>query len=95
MKRLVPTLKGDGVSMELIMLIRTVLAATKEIAFRVSQGELSGVLGSTLDENIQGEKGIIKQVAQQAGESPEEKHAKAMSIVANAMLNLDEFIMKN
>ena len=55
MKRLVPTLKGDGVSMELIMLIRTVLAATKEIAFRVSQGELSGVLGSTLDENIQGE----------------------------------------
>ncbi|AWB65421.1 class 1 fructose-bisphosphatase [Saccharobesus litoralis] len=55
MKRLIPTLKGDGVSIEFIMLIRTVLAATKEIAFRVSQGELSGILGSTLDENIQGE----------------------------------------
>jgi len=55
MKRLVTTLKDDGVSLELIMLIRTVLAASKEIAFRVSQGELSGILGSTLDENIQGE----------------------------------------
>ena len=55
MKRLVPTLISDGVSIEFIMLIRTLLAATKEIAFRVSQGELSGILGSTLDENIQGE----------------------------------------
>ncbi len=48
-----------------------------------------------LYENIQGEQSLIKQVAQQAGENPEEKHAKTMSIVANAMLNLDEFIMKN
>lgn len=55
MKRLVPVLKQDGVDVELIMLIRTILAASKEIAFRVSQGELAGVLGSTLDENIQGE----------------------------------------
>ena len=55
MKRLVPVLKQDGVNTDLIMLIRTVLAASKEIAFRVSQGELAGVLGSTLDENIQGE----------------------------------------
>lgn len=55
MQRLIPTLKQDGVSTELIMLIRTILAASKEIAFRVSQGELAGVLGSTLDENIQGE----------------------------------------
>ena len=55
MKRLVPVLKQDGVDVELIMLIRTILAASKEIAFRVSQGALSGVLGSTLDENIQGE----------------------------------------
>ena len=55
MKRLIPTLKQDGVSIEFIMLIRTILAATKEIAYRVNQGELSGVLGSTLDENIQGE----------------------------------------
>lgn len=55
MKRLVPVLKQDGVNTDLIMLIRTILAASKEIAFRVSQGELAGVLGSTLDENIQGE----------------------------------------
>lgn len=55
MKRLVPVLKQDGVDTDLIMLIRTILAACKEIAFRVSQGELAGVLGSTLDENIQGE----------------------------------------
>lgn len=55
MKRLVPVLKEDGVELELIMLIRTILAASKEIAFRVSQGALAGVLGSTLDENIQGE----------------------------------------
>lgn len=37
------------------MLIRTILAASKEISFRVGQGALAGVLGSTLDENIQGE----------------------------------------
>ncbi|MBU2881723.1 class 1 fructose-bisphosphatase [Psychrosphaera sp. B3R10] len=55
MKRLVPVLKQDGVDTDLIMLIRTILAASKEIAFRVSQGALAGVLGSTLDENIQGE----------------------------------------
>lgn len=55
MKRLIPVLKSDGVDSELIMLIRTILAATKEIAFRVSQGELAGILGSTLVENIQGE----------------------------------------
>lgn len=55
MKRLIPVLKQDGVNTDLIMLIRTILAASKEIAFRVSQGELAGVLGSTLDENIQGE----------------------------------------
>ncbi|MER2491277.1 class 1 fructose-bisphosphatase [Catenovulum sediminis] len=55
MQRLIATLKKDNVELELIMLIRTILAATKEIAFRVRQGALSGVLGSTLDENIQGE----------------------------------------
>ena len=55
MQRLNTVLKNDGVELELILLIRTILATTKEIAFRVSQGELGGVLGSTLDENIQGE----------------------------------------
>lgn len=55
MKRLIPTLRGDNVELELIMLIRTVLAACKEISYRVRQGALSGVLGSALAENIQGE----------------------------------------
>lgn len=55
MQRLVPTLRRDGVPSDLVPVIRTLLAATKEIAFRVRQGALSGVLGSTLDENIQGE----------------------------------------
>jgi fructose-1,6-bisphosphatase I len=55
MRRLIPVLKKDGVETDLIMLIRTVLAACKEISFRVSQGELAGVLGSSLNENIQGE----------------------------------------
>ncbi|XOV78838.1 MAG: class 1 fructose-bisphosphatase [Aestuariibacter sp.] len=55
MRRLIPVLKQDGVETDLIMLIRTILAASKEIAFRVSQGDLAGILGSTLNENIQGE----------------------------------------
>ncbi len=55
MQRLIPVLKNDNTPIELIMLIRTILAGCKEISFRVSQGELAGVLGSTLDENIQGE----------------------------------------
>lgn len=55
MRRLPPVLLEDGCPRDLISLIRTVLAACKEISFRVGQGALSGVLGSTLDENIQGE----------------------------------------
>ncbi len=55
MNRLVNVLNKDGVGNDLFLLISTLLCASKEIAFRVSQGALSGVLGSTLDENIQGE----------------------------------------
>ncbi|MFN6970518.1 MAG: class 1 fructose-bisphosphatase [Rheinheimera sp.] len=55
MRRLAPVLRQDGVEPDLISLIKTILAACKEISFRVGQGELAGVLGSTLDENIQGE----------------------------------------
>jgi fructose-1,6-bisphosphatase I len=55
MRRLAPVLRQDGVDTDLISLIKTILAACKEISFRVGQGELAGVLGSTLDENIQGE----------------------------------------
>ena len=55
MQRLVNVLKNDGVDYELILLIRTILAVSKEISFRVSQGALGNVLGSTLSENVQGE----------------------------------------
>lgn len=55
MQRLAPALREDDVPLDLISLIKTVLAATKEISFRVSQAHLSGLMGSTLDENIQGE----------------------------------------
>ncbi len=55
MKRLNSQLQEDGAPLELILLIRTLLAGCKEIAFRVSQGALAGVLGSTLSENVQGE----------------------------------------
>jgi len=55
MQRLAPALRQDNVSLDLISLIKTILAATKEISFRVSQGHLGDVMGSTLDENIQGE----------------------------------------
>lgn len=55
MKRLNSQLQEDGAPMELILLIRTLLAGCKEISFRVSQGSLAGVLGSLLSENVQGE----------------------------------------
>jgi fructose-1,6-bisphosphatase I len=55
MKRLNTQLTEDGAPLELILLIRTLLAGCKEIAFRVSQGHLAGVLGSLLSENVQGE----------------------------------------
>lgn len=55
MQRLAPALREDNVPHDLISLIKTLLAATKEISFRVGQAHLSGLMGSTLDENIQGE----------------------------------------
>jgi len=55
MQRLAPALREDNVPLDLVSLIKTILAASKEISFRVSQAHLSGLMGSTLDENIQGE----------------------------------------
>ncbi|WP_114324834.1 class 1 fructose-bisphosphatase [Candidatus Colwellia aromaticivorans] len=55
MQRLAPALRQDNVALDLISLIKTILAATKEISFRVSQAHLGDLMGSTLDENIQGE----------------------------------------
>lgn len=49
MQRLAPALREDNVPLDLISLIKTILAATKEISFRVSQAQLGGLMGSTLD----------------------------------------------
>jgi len=48
-----------------------------------------------LYENIKGEKSLIRNVVRRSDEQHGEKHINAMSIVANTMLNLDEFIVKN
>jgi len=55
MQRFVPVLRQDNVDPQLISLTNTLMAACKEISFRLHQGELAGILGSSLDENIQGE----------------------------------------
>lgn len=55
MKNVMNVLHGDEVEPDLIQVIDTIINASKEIAFRVRQGALAGVLGSTQDENIQGE----------------------------------------
>ncbi len=55
MKNLTSVLHSDEVAADLIQVIETIIDASKEIAFRVRQGALAGVLGSTQAENIQGE----------------------------------------
>lgn len=55
MKRLIPVLNSDHVPLHLISVINTLLTSAKEISHRLHQGSLAGTLGSTLDENIQGE----------------------------------------
>ncbi|RUO24273.1 class 1 fructose-bisphosphatase [Aliidiomarina minuta] len=55
MQRLIPVLNKDHVPLHLISVINTLLTAAKEISHRLHQGSLAGTLGSTLDENIQGE----------------------------------------
>lgn len=55
MQRLIPVLNNDHVPLHLISVINTLLTASKEISHRLHQGSLAGTLGSTLDENIQGE----------------------------------------
>ena len=55
MKNLLDVLRSDDVETDLIQVVETIINASKEIAFRVRQGALAGVLGSSQDENIQGE----------------------------------------
>lgn len=52
---LVAILRHDGANEELIAVIDTLVQATMKIAMYVNQGALAGILGSTQDENIQGE----------------------------------------
>lgn len=55
MKNLLNVLRDDDVDPALMQVIEPIIDASKEIAFRVRQGALAGVLGSSQDENIQGE----------------------------------------
>lgn len=55
METLIPTLQSDGVNADLLLVIDTLLNASKEIAVCVNRGALAGILGSTEDENVQGE----------------------------------------
>jgi len=55
MQRVIQTLQNDGAKPELTTVIHTLLDASKEIAALVNHGALAGILGSTTDENIQGE----------------------------------------
>lgn len=55
MKRLHEILKRDEVNPELQQVIRHVMVACKEISHKLGQGDLAGILGSSVTENIQGE----------------------------------------
>ncbi|WP_029407127.1 class 1 fructose-bisphosphatase [Thiomicrorhabdus sp. Milos-T2] len=55
MKRLIKVLAADGVNSELELVIKDVMVACKDIAYKLGQGELAGILGATEDENVQGE----------------------------------------
>lgn len=55
MKELLNVLRSDEVDTDLIHVIETLVDISKEIAFRVRQGALAGVLGSSQEENVQGE----------------------------------------
>ena len=55
MKRLDQVLASEGVNAELELVIKDVMVACKDIAYKLGQGELAGILGATEDENVQGE----------------------------------------
>lgn len=55
MQRLNKQLQADHTPTELVSLIDTIAVACKDIAFRLQQGAMSGVLGSAGEENVQGE----------------------------------------
>ncbi len=55
MKRLDQVLAADGINAELELVVKDVMVACKDIAYKLGQGELAGILGATEDENVQGE----------------------------------------
>ena len=55
MLRVDEVLRRDGVADDLRSVINHTLIGCKEIAHKLSQGELAGILGSTETENVQGE----------------------------------------
>ena len=55
MQRLHEILVRDGVERELRQVLGHIMIACKEIAHKLGQGELAGILGSTEAENVQGE----------------------------------------
>ena len=55
MKRLDQVLAAEGCPAELELVINDVIVACKDIAFKLRQGDLAGILGATEDENVQGE----------------------------------------
>jgi fructose-1,6-bisphosphatase I len=55
MLRLRSQLQASKLPPDLVTLIDTIAVAGKDIAFRLQQGAMSGVLGSAEEENIQGE----------------------------------------
>ncbi|VAW49665.1 Fructose-1,6-bisphosphatase, type I [hydrothermal vent metagenome] len=55
MKRLDQVLANDGIPAELELVINHIMVACKDIAYKLGQGELAGILGATEDENVQGE----------------------------------------
>lgn len=55
MIRLHELLKQDGVEPNLRQLIRHISIACKEITHKLGQGDLAGILGSSVTENVQGE----------------------------------------
>ncbi len=55
MQRLSQQLQANHTSFDLINLIDTIAIACKDIACRLQQGAMSGILGSAGEENVQGE----------------------------------------
>ncbi len=55
MKRLDQVLASEGVNAELELVIKDIMVACKDISYKLGQGDLAGILGTTEDENVQGE----------------------------------------